>query len=132
MHVVAASLMHFCSHSLDRSMSSVLSAYMAGLSVAGGSGVGSQSMRSSGGSGTGHFSHGHKNSAGSNADWGSGNYSPSSAGGSSLGAVLGPLAILLLHQYFQSCSCYSGRHCRLLHVFAPESLDIVWLDQGSL
>ncbi len=48
----------------------------------GGSGFGSQSMRSSGGSGVGRFSHGHTSSAGSTADWGSGsgNWSPSSAG----------------------------------------------------
>ncbi|KAL0054820.1 hypothetical protein WJX82_002841 [Trebouxia sp. C0006] len=52
---------------------------------AGGSGFGSQSMRSSGGSGVGRFSHGHTSSAGSTADWGSGsgNWSPSSAGGMS-------------------------------------------------
>lgn len=49
----------------------------------GGSGFGSQSMRSSGGSRVGRFSHGHTSSAGSTADWGSGNYSPSSAGGMS-------------------------------------------------
>lgn len=51
-------------------------------SHAGGSGFGSQSMRSSAGSGVGRFSHGHTSSAGSTADWGSGsgNWSPSSAG----------------------------------------------------
>ena len=48
--------------------------------AAGGSGFGSQSMRSSGGSGVGRYSHGHNSSAGSAADWGSGNYSPTSAG----------------------------------------------------
>ena len=46
----------------------------------GGSGFGSQSMRSSGGSGVGRFSHGHTSTAGSTADWGSGNWSPTSAG----------------------------------------------------
>ena len=51
-------------------------------SCTGGSGFGGQTMRSSGGSGVGRFSHGHTSSAGSTADWGSGsgNWSPSSAG----------------------------------------------------